>query len=165
MPNWCNNRLTVSGDNSEQVAKVKSFFESDSPFAEIFPEPKWNQIPLAENDLVSLGRKRGEVGELPEYVEIKNPSGEVVHKGYEFKSTGCQDDRWYNWRVQNWDTKWDIHRDHVEWGDEDENYFVCHFDTAWSPPEGIIHKLRDMFPDLGISCFYDEPGMEFAGYV
>ena len=165
MPNWCNNRLTVSGENTEDVQKVKSFFESDSPFAEIYPEPKWNEIPLANADQNSLGRKRGEVGELPEYVEIKNPSGEVVHKGYEFKSTGCQDDRWYNWRVQNWDTKWDIHRDHVEWGDEDENYFVCHFDTAWSPPEGIIHKLRDMFPDLGISCFYDEPGMEFAGYV
>ena len=52
-----------------------------------------------------------------------------------------------------------------EWGDEDENYFVCHFDTAWSPPEGIIHKLREDFPDLHISCFYDEPGMELAGYL
>ena len=70
MPNWCNNRLTVSGENTEDVAKVKSFFESDSPFAEIYPEPKWNEIPLANADLESLGRKRGEVGELAEYVEI-----------------------------------------------------------------------------------------------
>ena len=90
MPNWCNNRLTVSGENAEQVAKVKSFFESDSPFAEIYPEPKWNEIPLANADLESLGRKRGEVGELPEYVENKNPSGEGVHKGYEFNPQGVR---------------------------------------------------------------------------
>ncbi len=165
MPNWCNNRLTVSGENTEDVAKVKSFFESDSPFAQIFPEPDWSKIPLAENDLEYLGRKRGEVGELPVLKEYKSPNGEVFSTGLEFESTGCQDDRWYNWRCHNWDTKWDINRDHIEWGDEDDDYFVCHFDTAWSPPEGIIHKLREMFPDLGISLFYDEPGMEFAGYV
>ena len=165
MPNWCNNRLTVSGEDTEQVAKVKSFLESDTPFADIYPEPDWKTIPLPADEVESLGRKRGNPGELPEYVEIKNPKGEVMHKGYEFKSTGCQDDRWYNWRCQNWDTKWDIHRDHVEFGYEDENYFVCHFDTAWSPPEGIIHKLREDFPDLNISLMYDEPGMELAGDV
>jgi len=165
MPNWCNNRLTVSGDNAEQVQKVKSFFESDSPFAEIYPEPNWSEIPLAEDDLESLGRKRGNPGELPEYVEMKSPDGQVVHKGYEFKSTGAQDDRWYNWRCDKWDTKWDIHKDHVEWGHEDDDFFVCHFDTAWSPPEGILRKLREDFPDLNFSLFYDEPGMEIAGYL
>ena len=162
MPNWCNNRLTVSGE-TEQVAKVKSFFQSESPFAEIYPEPKWSEIPLAEDDLESLGRKRGEVGELPEYVEMKNPDGKVIHKGYEFKSTGSQDDRWYNWRNHHWDTKWDI--GDVEWGSDEDDFFVCHFDTAWSPPEGILHKLRENFPDLNFSLFYDEPGMEIAGYL
>jgi len=162
MPNWCNNRLTVSGE-TEQVAKVKSFFQSESPFAEIYPEPKWSEIPLAESDQESLGRKRGEIGELPEYVEMKSPNGQVIHKGYEFKSTGSQDDRWYNWRNHHWDTKWDI--GDIEFSDDDDDYFICHFDTAWSPPEGIIFKLREMFPDLSISCFYDEPGMELAGYV
>ena len=163
MPNWCNNRLTVSGDNTEQIAKVKSYFESDSPFAEIYPEPNWSEIPLAEDDLESLGRKRGEVGELPEYVEMKNPDGKVIHKGYEFKSTGSQDDRWYNWRNHHWDTKWDI--GDVEWGSDEDDFFVCHFDTAWSPPEEICHALREKFPDLGIEWFYDEPGMQVAGYL
>ena len=162
MPNWCNNRLTVSGE-TEQVAKVKSFFQSETPFAEIYPEPKWSEIPLAESDQESLGRKRGEIGELPEYVEMKSPNGQVIHKGYEFKSTGSQDDRWYNWRNHHWDTKWDI--GDVEWGSDEDDFFVCHFDTAWSPPEGILHKLRENFPDLNFSLFYDEPGMEIAGYL
>ena len=143
MPNWCNNRLTVSGENTEDVQKVRSFFESDSPFAEIYPEPDWSKIPLAENDLEYLGRQRGEVGELPVFKEYKSPNGEVCHRGLEFASTGNQDDRWYNWRCYHWDTKWDINRDHIEWGEDDDDYFVCHFDTAWSPPEGIIHKFME----------------------
>ena len=118
MPNWCNNRLTVSGENTADVQKVKSFFESDSPFAQIFPEPDWSKIPLAEDDLKYLGRQRGEVGELPVLKEYKSPNGEVFSTGLEFESTGNQDDRWYNWRCYNWDTKWDINRDHIEWGDD-----------------------------------------------
>ena len=26
-------------------------------------------------------------------------------------------------------------------------------------------KIKEDFPDVGISWFYDEPGMEFAGYL
>ena len=39
------------------------------------------------------------------------------------------------------------------------------FNTAWSPPESICHKLGEMFPDVSISWFYDEEGMEVAGYL
>ena len=30
---------------------------------------------------------------------------------------------------------------------------------------GIYDKIKEDFPDVGISWFYDEPGMEFAGYL
>ena len=165
MPNWCSNRVTVSGDNIKEVEQVKKFFESENPFNEIKPAPKWSEIPLAEDETESLGRTRGEVGELPKLKIHKSPDGSEIFRSWEFPSTGVQDDRWYDWQIQNWGTKWDIHRDHVEWGDEDENYFVCHFDTAWSPPEEIYYALREQFPDLSFSWFYDEPGMEFAGYL
>ncbi len=33
------------------------------------------------------------------------------------------------------------------------------------PPIEICEKLRDMFPEVGFSWFYDEPGMETAGYL
>ena len=39
------------------------------------------------------------------------------------------------------------------------------FDTAWSPPEEICYALREMFQDVNISWFFDEPGMEVAGYL
>lgn len=158
MPNWCNNRVTVSG-NAEDCTKVKKFFDSDEPFKEIYPTPDWSKTPLAEEDVEYLGRKRGEVGELPVLKE------KMLGKSLVFPSTDAFDDRWYDWQINHWGTKWDIARDHVEWGDDDEDYFVIHFDTAWSPPEGICHRLRELFPDLSISWFYDEPGCEVAGYL
>jgi len=27
-----------------------------------------------------------------------------------------------------------------------------------------MRKLREKFPDVSFSCFFDEPGMEAAGY-
>ena len=38
------------------------------------------------------------------------------------------------------------------------------FSKAWSPPEPVIEKLRQLYPDVQITAFYDEPGMEIAGY-
>ena len=45
--------------------------------------------------------KRGEVGELPV------PG--THNRGPHFKSTGNADDRWYDWRLRYWDTKWDCY--------------------------------------------------------
>ena len=39
------------------------------------------------------------------------------------------------------------------------------FDTAWGPPVGVIHKLRELYPEVSVTAFYDEPGMEVAGYL
>ena len=47
---------------------------------------------------------------------------------------------------------------------EDSEILAITFNTAWSPPEGVIIKLREKFPDVTFQCFYDEPGCEIAGY-
>ena len=78
---------------------------------------------------------------------------------------GKNDDRWYHWNIQNWGTKWDIEGSSVEIEYEDEEQLEISFDTAWSPPEPICYRLREMFKDLNFSWFYNEPGMEFAGYL
>ena len=38
------------------------------------------------------------------------------------------------------------------------------FNTAWSPPQGVVEKMREKYPKLTFQCFYDEPGCEIAGY-
>lgn len=151
MPNWCSNRVTVFG-NEDEVSKVKDIFESkDSVFGKIIPSPDWSKIP-------------NEDGQLPKVREHKNPkTGEVSFVTTEFPD-GTNDSRWYDWNIANWDTKWDI-AGGVEIDDYDTEQIEINFNTAWSPPEAICRKLKEMFPDLSISWFFDEPGMEVAGYL
>jgi hypothetical protein len=84
--------------------------------------------------------------------------------GLRFKSTDVMDDRWYNWRVHNWGTKWDCY-DLTISEDDMPNGFEASFNTAWSPPEDIFNALNEKYEGMSISWFYDEPGMEVAGYL
>ena len=162
MPNHCHNRVTIYGSGNDtdetraQIAKLKQIFEDESTFGQIIPEPDWANTPLMSKDVQGIVYDRGKVGELPQYVE--DPFKRLV-----FKSTGQSDDRWYDWRLQHWDTKWDAYDVSVD--DDDPDQLEVSFNTAWSPPEAVCSALREQYPDLSVSWFYDEPGMEFAGYL
>jgi len=138
MPNWCSNRVEVYGDD-EEIKVWKDLVESKESkfdFNKIIPMPK----------------------ELEDTTKGSNHvvSEELIEKyGY---------DNWYDWSVNSWGTKWNIHADEIEVEDSGEQ-IVYHFSTAWSPPQGIYNELRGKFPDLSLTWFYDEPGMQFAGYL
>ena len=156
MPNHCYNRVTLYPAGSDtpkaiaDIEKIKGFFEDENTFNHIIPEPDWANTPLMSKDVSYwLHDKRGEVGELP--IDGR------------FPSTNRQDDRWYDWRVQNWDTKWDAYD--VEVVDPDPENMEITFNTAWSPPQTICNALREQYPDVSVSWFYDEPGCEIAGYL
>ena len=164
MPNHCHNRVTIYGSGNDtdetraQIAKLKQIFEDEHCFTQIIPEPDWANTPLMSSDMPKYDwdKPKGKVGELPQYVED-------YAKRLVFKSTGHADDRWYDWRLQNWDTKWDCYD--VVVTDDDPDQVEIEFNTAWSPPEAICHALREQYPDVSISWFYDEPGCEIAGYL
>jgi len=164
MPNHCHNRVTFypSGSNTDssldQIETLKDIFTGESVFTQIIPEPDWANTPLMSKDVKGLVYDRGKVGELP-----IQPTNENGHHVPFFQSTDRQDDRWYDWRVQNWDTKWDAYD--VEVTDDDPEQFEVEFNTAWAPPEAICHKIREDYPDVSVSWFYDEPGCELAGYL
>ena len=160
MPNHCHNRVTFYSSGSapeslEQIAKLKQIFEDENCFGQIIPEPDWANTPLLTSDS-HYGTKYGNDGELPQSIE--DPWKRLV-----FKSTGITDQRWYDWRLQNWDTKWDAYD--VEVTDDDPECLEIEFNTAWSPPEAICHAIREQYPDIDVSWFYDEPGCEIAGYL
>ena len=151
MPNWCYNRIQVYGDSTtvDQVKEIHDIFENHKdPFNQILPIPDFKTIP---NDK----------GELPVLEQMKNPDGSIAWETYNFPD-GKNDDRWYHWCIDNWGTKWDVSELDIEYLDDEQLELT--FSTAWSPPEGIVEKLREKYPDLSFSCFYDEPGMEAAGY-
>ena len=148
MPNWCYNRVTAYG-NEDKIKEIEKIFESKTPFNDIFPQPDWKNTPNKN-------------GELPKLEQHKNPkTGEIIFETYNFPD-GTNDDRWYSWRIDNWDTKWEASQVEIEL--DDSEILRVTFDTAWSPPEGVMTKLREKFPDVTFQCFYDEPGCESAGY-
>jgi len=71
-------------------------------------------------------------------------------------------DGWYNWRIDNWGTKWDVDPKKVN-TQEFNGQISLDFDTAWAPPLQVIEKLSEMFPTAYFQLTYFEPGMCFAG--
>ena len=150
MPNWCYNRITVYAEENtaDKLEELKEIFETKQPFNTLFPIPDFKNIPNSK-------------GELPKLEQHKNPDGSIMWETYNFPD-GKNDDRWYHWCIDNWGTKWDIN---LVGAEVDESYAEFEFQTAWGPASGIFDKIKEDYPDVGISWFYDEPGMEIAGYL
>jgi hypothetical protein len=74
---------------------------------------------------------------------------------------------WYQWRLENWGTKWDLsEQEQREVADQlisEDCDFQAQFMTAWSPPIEIIASLSEMFPHDEFTLDYFESGCWFAG--
>ena len=66
---------------------------------------------------------------------------------------------WYEWRVDNWGTKWDIYDAHCT--RMDANTLVLSFLSAWSPPIGVFDKLVDM--GFEVNARYLDEGWMYIG--
>ena len=94
MPNWCRNRVTVSG-SEEDISKLSEIFsDTKSVFNRIIESPDWKRLP-------------NEKGQFPTVKQHLGKDGQVMFETHEFPD-GKNDDRWYHWNIQNWGTKWDI---------------------------------------------------------
>ena len=155
MPNHCYNRVQLSNNaenDSKQFDELVAKFESQTPFAEILPMPDFSKI-------------KNEDGELPVLEEHKDADGKVLFTTHKFPKSGKSDDRWYHWNINNWGTKWDAYDFCGADVEEEFGTATFEFNTAWGPAEGIYQYIVDHYPDVDVSWFYDEPGMEIAGYL
>lgn len=67
---------------------------------------------------------------------------------------------WYDWCRRNWGTKWNAY------GNSQTGTDTITFETAWSPPEPIIAKLAEMYPDAEIEHWWaDEDTGSNDGYA
>lgn len=60
-------------------------------------------------------------------------------------------DNWYDWRCNNWGTKWNSCH-----GEYDKETQQLRFDTAWSVPEPILAKLAQDNPDKKLDVYSEE---------
>ena len=72
---------------------------------------------------------------------------------------------WYDWRVSNWGTKWDIDDTGLEFEDNGDGTasITGWFDSAWSPPIDAYNTFLEENPEVELYATYEEGGMDFAG--
>ena len=133
MPNWTTNEVTFSSAKTTNIKKIKDIFYKGCPFNQLIEEPKWEITPNHS--------KYGANGELPIIEELKLNNGDVM-KLSKFKSTNEQDLRWYDWRNENWGTKWDVPKDEIDVEPINNGSIVVEFHTAWSAPILYIKNLE-----------------------
>jgi hypothetical protein len=75
-------------------------------------------------------------------------------------------DNWYDWRISNWGTKWDVDTEGLEYTDNGDGTAQISgwFESAWSPPIGAYETFCDDMDNCSLNAYYDEGGMDFAGH-
>ena len=143
MPNWCNNHIEIIGPKHKVDALIKGAKEGEF-LNTLYPMPQQFKDTEKTSD---------------DEVMAKQP----VIDGH---------NNWYDWRVDNWSTKWDVDLYDPDNLDEQEELFgkddgdkrvAFGFDSAWSPPIGACEQYLIDNNDMSIRLTYYEPGCDFMG--
>ena len=137
MPNWCENSVTFTHEDPQQIQRLVAAYNEGTLFNEFMPLPE---------DL------RETTSPTPE-ADLDKAALLIEKHGFS---------NWYDWQVSNWGTKWDISTN----GDtvdvvEGANTVDVYFNTAWSPPLGWYEHMEEL--GFSITAYYYEMGMSFCG--
>ena len=135
MPNWCDNSLHISHEDPEMMKKAAKAWNDGHFLATLVPEPDYKTVEVK-----------------PTFPHIRGNNDPVD-----------PETAWWDWRVQNWGTKWDIGYDSARdnYAQVDGNEMFVYFDSAWSPPIDAYQKLQEM--GFKIRAYYFESGCGFCG--
>jgi hypothetical protein len=147
MPNFCANDVTIKSDNPvefHRFLKVSELVNNsvDSAaglFERLHPQPK------------TVSNDSKEPGVTESFMNALNGNTEYAY------------DNWYDWRIANWGTKWDVCNPYFVL--ILDNVVDLSYETAWSPAEAIWAKVSKDFPDFEITLKYVEEGMDFMGKI
>lgn len=136
MPNWVHTSLVIESKKDEDLQEFKT--------KQITIENNENHLDF---DLI-----------IPQPFHFNEDTNQAIHN----ETNEVFD--WYHWRCDNWGTKWDCNDFAIE--DEEKNWLVVSFSTAWSFPFGIAYKLSKLYPNLEFSyMYYDEDVGSNYGYI
>lgn len=143
MPNWCDNTLTIRHADENKLKELLQAMQENKFCGFVLPEPDYSTTPVAKT-----------YPEISAYHANSEEERELAIKN----EPSIREDSWWDWRVQNWGTKWEVETDHVDYSD---NEISCCFSSAWAPPLGIYAKLHEL--GFEVEAFFFEPGCDFAG--
>ena len=146
MPNWCDNQITITGPNSviDKIEKIVTEEKDTDGLLNYFhPMPK-------------------------QLEDTTSPSSSADKPQPMVEGFDC----WYDWRCENWSTKWDINefygvdRQHLN-DSLDESTISFGFSSAWSPPinayQSFLINMSEKNLDVSVKAYYYEGGCDFAG--
>jgi len=110
--------------------------------------------------------------EEPQFCQVVVPMPFEQWLAPKTRCEGFEVEGWYDWRVKNWGTKWDVvdvemTQSLLLHDDEDQEpsgmnaSFSFNCWTAWSPPIPVWDKLVEM--GLSVDADYQDEGMMFEG--
>ena len=145
MPNWCDNQLSITGPNSvidkiEKIVKADDTHENTGLLHFFHPMPK-------------------------ELEGTTSPSSSAKKPQPMIEGFDC----WYDWRVHNWGTKWElcefygVDRQYHSEQNEGESTISFGFSSAWAPPINAYEKFLENNSDCSVRAFYYEGGCDFMG--
>jgi hypothetical protein len=136
MPNWCENIFEISGPKE----KIKALYEESSR------KTSDSSVDDADTQLLQS------MCPMPD----------------ELNGTTSPSDgpNWYDWRITNWGTKWEVSVDDLEYEEEgdDTATLTGNFESAWSPPIEAFRFYAENNPDVSVSLHYCEEVPQYAGY-
>lgn len=170
MPNWCYNRLVITGPTHERKKFLQDCFiaattHSGPNYSTVFT---FNMVmPMPMELLGTVAPRRKTVEEVRALAAVYNwppdttewhiqnaltPEEAEVLDGYRLRFGA---DNWYDWCCTNWGTKWDAGQAVIN---PYNSGITITFDTAWGPPVGVIHALAAHYPNLKFRNNYTVEG-------
>ena len=186
MPNHVINNVTVTGD-AEMLRDMLESIKVDGEglgsvdFGKIIPMPDSMNIESGSNTdkglkaytdfmfIYTLAGTRDDVDldRIPKKSEeaFLNARPDVTPAQWELGKTAYRNQSkygaptWYEWSIQNWGTKWNAYNslECVPGGDTTE---LC-FQTAWSPPQPVLQRLSEQYPELAFSHAWADEDIGF----
>ena len=150
MPNWCDNQISITGPNSV-IDKIEKIVKEESNNAENGLLQFFHPMPKELLDT-----------EAGPTAKTKAEKDERKARKLEFGA-----ENWYDWRVNNWGTKWEVCEFYGVDKQPDaligDSTISFAFSSAWSPPIGAYEKFLENNPDCFIRAYYYEGGCDFMG--
>lgn len=154
MPNWCENKLDVSGNKIDiQKFKELSLVKDDIGDGLHFTMNLLYPTPPELLEQTSPNMWRGEETDTEGKLEFEKKIEELKQK------YGHTD--WYDWRVDKWGTKWDAASTYIL--DDEDEFLSIEYNTAWSPNMEWVKTIAKQFPELKFTLWFEEPGNGFCG--
>lgn len=136
MPNWCANNVVIEGPKDVIKSLWETAQKGEGLLSAMRPEPNY------EKEVV-----------LPTFPEVHGNNDPVDPSR-----------SWWDWRVQNWGTKWDVEIAELTLVEESDTASITGwFESAWSPPVDAFAYYSDQHPEVSLSLMYHESGMAFVG--